>query len=519
MNEGSQDTAGLALLCVSGDRTVRELLSDMVAQCYPELRLLVARDPRSGLEQCRQWQPELVITDLSRPNQDALRMAAAFRSLNPETSIIALTGRGDAAWLEAALETGFDQYLLKPFSPRKLRAAIDRCLALSTEHRKASAQDARIRLLSRVVAESPSSVIITDERGIITYVNDRFTRLTGYGRAEVIGRHPRFLKSDVMPEEAYDELKEVLATGREWRGQLLNRHKSGSCYWEEISVFPLHDPCGAVVSFVAVSEDITERKRSEAVMREINIELAARAAELEAANRELEAFSYTVAHDLHTPLQWIGGYSRAILKHSRDRLDERSRRYLEEISSGVVRMEEVIAALLNFSRLSRAPLQRQLVDLGEIARTVAADLMRGEPERPVVFRIADGVTVQGDRQLLFVVLQNLLGNAWKYTGSQRTAVIEFGVTEQGGVAACFVRDNGPGFDPCAAEQIFKPFHRLPGCDDSRGLGIGLATVQRIIQRHGGSVWAVAVPGGGATFYFTLDAGAGTITETEQSCGY
>ena len=504
MGEGEHGIVESSLLYVEDEADVRELVSSMRLKYYPGLRLAVAGDGRCGLELFRERRPEIVITDIRMPVMDGLQMASAIRSLNPETFIIAVTAHSDPDQLVNAMEVGFNHYVLKPVDYRKLFVAIDKCRALHFMNRRVKAQEAHINLLSRVVAESPSSVIITDPQEIITYVNPRFTRLTGYTMEEVIGRHPRFLKSDVMPADSYTELKKSIISGREWRGELLNRHKSGSLYWEAVWIFPLRSETGEIINFVAVSEDISGRKQAEEAIQALNGELAARAADLEAANRELEAFNYTVAHDLLSPLQWIGGYSRAILRHNDQQLDQRYCRYLEEICLGVVRMEQTIAALLDFSRLSRAPLQRQTVELGELAQTVAADLLKSDPERQVDFRIASEVTANCDRQLLFVVLQNLLGNAWKYTSKQQVAIIEFGVLAQEGGTTCFVRDNGPGFDPAAAEKIFAPFQRLVEFADSKGLGIGLATVQRIIQRHCGRVWAETVPGSGATFYFTLE---------------
>ncbi len=506
MGEGERSVTESSLLYVEDEADVRELVSGMLMKNYPGLRLYVAGDGRSGLELFRERQPEIVITDIRMPVMDGLRMASAIRELNPDTFIIAVTAHSDTDQLLNAIEIGFNHYVLKPVDYRKLFAVTDKCRALHAMNRRVKAQDAHIRLLSRVVDESPSSVVIADAQGIITYVNPRFTMLTGYSAAEVIGRHPHFLKSDVIPPQVYDELRRTIFSGGEWRGELQNRHKNGNLYWEAVSIFPLRGETGEIVSFAAVSEDVTVRNQAEADIRLLNGELAARAAELEAANRELEAFNYTVAHDLRSPLQWIGGYSRVVLKHNADLLDQRYCRYLEEISQGVVRMEQIITALLDFSRLSREELQREPVDLSDIARIVAADLGKAEPGRQVVFQIHEGVTANADRQLLFLVLQNLLGNSWKYTGNRKLAVIEFGVTAQPGGATYFVRDNGPGFDPAAADKIFVPFQRLPGFDGLKGLGIGLATVQRIIQRHGGAIRAEAVPGGGATFYFTLESG-------------
>ncbi|HEY3307235.1 MAG TPA: GAF domain-containing protein [Desulfuromonadaceae bacterium] len=233
--------------------------------------------------------------------------------------------------------------------------------------------------------------------------------------------------------------------------------------------------------------------------------LVERAGKLEEASRELEAFNYTVAHDLRKPLTIINGYCQAIKELCGDKLNEQCNDYLHETYTGTLRMNRLIDALLNFSRLARVELRRETVDLSAIAKEVAAELKQAEPERQVTFRIAEAVSAEGDENLLRVVLDNLLGNAWKYTGTQEETIIEFGAMEIDGKQAYFVRDNGTGFDMADADKLFTPFQRLPGADKFRGFGIGLATVERIIRRHGGRIWAEGEPGKGATFYFTLPA--------------
>jgi len=224
---------------------------------------------------------------------------------------------------------------------------------------------------------------------------------------------------------------------------------------------------------------------------------------LEAANRELEAFNYSVAHDLRTPLTCISGYCQFLLEFSAEKLDEQSINFVNDISDAAGRMGQLITTLLNFSQLTRKEVYRETVDLSRVARTVTLDLRMREPGRTVNFVIAEGVEVDGDEKLLRVVLENLIGNAWKYTGKREDAFIEFGTVESDGKPAYFVRDNGVGFGENQADKLFTPFERLDNSRAFEGIGIGLATVQRIIQRHGGQVWAEGEEGKGATFYFTL----------------
>jgi light-regulated signal transduction histidine kinase (bacteriophytochrome) len=225
--------------------------------------------------------------------------------------------------------------------------------------------------------------------------------------------------------------------------------------------------------------------------------------ELEAANAELDSFSYSVAHDLRSPLRSIDGFSLALLEDYADKLDDQGREYLAFIRESAQQMAVLIDDLLALSRVTRSELRREEVDLSEIARAVAARLHRLQPERDVEFAIADGLVVVADANLLTIVLENLIGNAWKYTSKRDRARIEVGETRHGDCPAYFVRDDGAGFDMAYAAKLFGVFQRLHTAREFEGTGIGLATVQRIIRRHGGHVWADGKVDHGATFTFTL----------------
>ena len=224
---------------------------------------------------------------------------------------------------------------------------------------------------------------------------------------------------------------------------------------------------------------------------------------LREANAELEAFNATVSHDLCSPLTAINGYCQLLTGLCSDQLDEESMGYLGSVFDATLRMKQLVASLLDFSRINGVALRREKVELSEVAREVAAELNLAAPKRRVSFRIAPGITLHGDRGLCRSVLDNLIGNAWKYSAGRDDTVIEFGVTQRAGKQLCFVRDNGPGFDMALADRLFAPFQRLPGTT-VEGHGIGLATVDRIVRRHGGRVWAESKPGRGATFFFTME---------------
>ncbi|HBG05519.1 MAG: hypothetical protein A2075_04525 [Geobacteraceae bacterium GWC2_58_44] len=221
------------------------------------------------------------------------------------------------------------------------------------------------------------------------------------------------------------------------------------------------------------------------------------------ANTELEAFNASVSHDLCTPLTAINGYCQVLTALCSDRLDDQSKTYLHGIYDATLRMKQLITSLLDFSRISRAELRREPIDLSEMAKEVAAELKFAAPQRRVAFRIAKGITVNGDPALCRSVLDNIIGNAWKYSVGRGKTVINLGTTRLAGKTVYFVRDNGPGFDMALADRLFAPFQRIPGTA-VEGHGIGLATVDRIVRRHGGRIWAESKPGEGAAFFFTME---------------
>jgi light-regulated signal transduction histidine kinase (bacteriophytochrome) len=250
-------------------------------------------------------------------------------------------------------------------------------------------------------------------------------------------------------------------------------------------------------------EDITDRKLAEEYIIKLNSDLTKRSHELTRINKELESFNYSISHDLRAPLRAINGFSQMISDKYQDKLDDEGRDELRVIRSESNRMGELINGLLNLSRLSRKEMKREDLDLSSIAKTIATELHRLEPERQVEFVITPGIRAYGDRVLLQSVLQNLLDNAWKFTGKHEKARIEFGMTEQEGKKTYFVRDDGAGFDMRYVNKLFGTFQRIHGEDEFPGNGIGLAIIQRIIHHHGGRVWAEGEVEKGATFYFTL----------------
>ena len=359
---------------------------------------------------------------------------------------------------------------------------------------------------NRSLLEASLDPLVTiDAGGKITDVNVATEKVTGRSRAELIGTD--FSDYFTEPAKAKAGYQQVFDEGFVMDYALEIRRGDGHITPVLYNAAIYNDDAGNVIGVFAAARDITERKRAEDEIRKLNRELEARViertAQLEASNKELEAFAYSVSHDLRTPLRGIDGFSLALLEDYADKLDDIGKDYLERVRAGALKMGQLIDALLNLSRLTRGEIKRATVDLSILARNAADELKKSEPDRRVEFIIAGGVTVKGDPVMLRAVMDNLLANAWKFTGKRDAARIEFGVKKADGKTAYFVRDNGSGFDMTYANKLFTAFQRLHGTTDFPGLGIGLATVQRIIHRHGGRVWAEGEVERGATFYFTL----------------
>jgi signal transduction histidine kinase len=256
-----------------------------------------------------------------------------------------------------------------------------------------------------------------------------------------------------------------------------------------------------------IIDDVTEFRKAQAELQRLNNELERRVQDrtsrLETTNRELEAFCYSVSHDLRAPLRAIDGFSEEVLRRYGDRLDSQGKHYLDRVRLGTQRMGELIDALLDLSRLNRGEIKREQVDLSTLAGTIVKELQQREPARQVTIQIEPGLSVVGDASMLRVAMENLLSNAWKFTGAKQGATIQFGFGEHKNGPAFFVRDDGAGFDMAYVGKLFGAFQRLHPQREFPGHGIGLATVQRVVHRHGGKVWAEGEPRKGATFWFSL----------------
>lgn len=356
-----------------------------------------------------------------------------------------------------------------------------------------------------LLESAPDAVVVTDREGRIVFSNAQTLRLFGYRSSQLVGKPVEMLIPARYRARHVGHRADYAAAARArpmGSGLALHGERSdGTEFPVAVSLSPVETDEGVFI--FSDIRDVTEQKEAERKLQELNERLARDNAELQALNKELESFSYSVSHDLRAPLRAIDGFGQALLEDCADRLDDTGRGYLDRIRRGAQRMGVLIDDLLKLSRVTRTELVLDAVDLSAMAETIARDLQQCAPQRAVEFVIAPRLRAQGDPRLLRIALENLLGNAWKFTAGRIPARIEFGRTDDNGEPAYFVRDNGAGFDMAYAGKLFGAFQRLHDAARFPGTGIGLATVQRILLKHGGRVWADAETDKGATFYFTL----------------
>jgi PAS domain S-box-containing protein len=346
----------------------------------------------------------------------------------------------------------------------------------------------RVRLMVESVRDY--AIIRLDPAGIISSWNVGAERIKGWSAQEIVGKsfETFYPPEDVAAGKTTRELAIAASTGscedHGWRVR-----KDGSRFWANVVITALRDEAGVLRGYAKVTRDITDRRLAEEALRK--------------AYEELEAFSYSVSHDLRAPLRSMDGFSDELLRRYGDQLDARGKDYLSRIRVSAQRMSRLIDDLLNLARLGRTKMVRELVDLTAMAEKVIEELRRVHPRRVVEVVVAPNLTVHADPTLMRVVLDNLLGNAWKYTSQHERARIELGTERRDGLVSYFVRDDGAGFDMEFRSKLFGPFQRLHASDAFTGMGIGLATVKRIVQRHGGDVFAHGAVEAGATVGFHL----------------
>ncbi len=374
-----------------------------------------------------------------------------------------------------------------------------------TDHKRA--EEALLESEERyrsMMEQAADAVFMHDENGRILDVNRKACQTLGYSREELLSKSIGDIDPGAIQTGKHELWGKVLA-GEQFTFESRQTRKDGSTVLVEVTLGSVRLSRGPAV--LGIVRDITDRKNAEEDIRKLNEELEQRVLQrtalLDAANRELEAFSYSVSHDLRAPLRSIDGFSQALLEECKDKLDDAGKNYLERVRKSSQHMGRLIDDLLNLSRVTRSGFQYKTINMSNMVRAIAETFQENNPERTVDVIIRDGITVQGDPHLMRIAMENLLDNAWKFSGSKERPEIEFDALDMGGGTVYYVRDNGVGFDMAYAGKLFGAFQRLHSTAEFPGTGIGLATVRRIINRHGGRVWAEGEVGKGATFYFTV----------------
>ncbi|WP_293596616.1 MULTISPECIES: ATP-binding protein [unclassified Polaromonas] len=456
---------------------------------------------------------DLVLADSKLPGYDGLSALRHVRERQPELPVIMMSGELSEEAAVDCLKAGATDYVLKQ-RPQRLDAAVRRALVEKEELAALRRAEEEVRrqslFLRQVIDLNPTFIFAKDRAGRFVLVNQAMAEAYGSTVEEMLGKAEadvtadaqevaRFLKADL---ETMDTLREVFIPEE----KLIDA--TGKVRWLQTVKRPIVAADGTADGVLGVAADITERKRAQEEILRLNADLEERVrqrtAQLEAANKELEAFSYSVSHDLRSPLNTIDGFSQLLEQAAGDKIGDKGQHYLSRIRAGTQQMSELIDGLLSLAKLSRDQLRSEAVDLSAVSRKAAQACREGEPERQARIQIQDGLLAHGDPLLLSVVIQNLLGNAWKFTARRAVARINIGgELDASGETVYFVKDNGAGFDMHHAGKLFGAFERLHSHSDFLGTGLGLTIVKRVIDRHGGRVWADSVENEGATFYFTL----------------
>ncbi len=379
-----------------------------------------------------------------------------------------------------------------------------------TERRKTEQtlreSEERFRLLVEGVVDY--GIFMLNPAGVVTSWNTGAERIMGYGAGEIIGRSFDcfFLAEDVQAGRSRNELDVAASAGR-FEGQGWRQRKDGTRFWADFTVSALRDADGRLIGFVKVTRDLTSRRAAEEQIEHLRLDLQHRNENLAAANADLEAFSRSMAHDLKAPVRHILAYADMLLRDFKDSMPAEALDHVSHIKKSAVRMSDLVRDLLGWFSIARRPVKAHTVALQPLVKSVIAEFAVETLNRNVEWRVSELFEAECDRGLVLLLLQNLIGNALKFTRTRERAVIEIGhvVTEDDRVV--FVRDNGVGFNMDYVGKLFHAFERLHPASDFEGTGIGLTIAARIVQKHGGRIWADAAPDKGATFHFTLDGRA------------
>jgi PAS domain S-box-containing protein len=511
------DISGVSLLYVEDEADARNMVSRMLAMNYPKLKLHAAENGAVGLELYREYAPDIVMTDINMPVMDGIRMSREIKALNPDARIIAVTAHSDTSYLLNAIEIGIHYYVLKPINYEELFGVTDKILEQIVLKRLVREQNQRIVESERQLAAAQRIARLGSWQrdlsdGSMNW-SEEMHRICGFEPGSIEVSYKTFLDRFIPADR--DIIRNALQEAVDSRKPVDAHYcrilrPDGSVRILRVEADVILDGSGVPALMIGTSHDVTELKQAEERVRALTDELERRVIQrtslLQASVKELESFSYVVSHDLRAPVARLEGFCRAILEDCQAPAHTGCRLYAERAERVVRQIKVIIDAFNNLSYYTKCKLVVEEVDLSAVARRLAEGLQQSEPERRVEFVIASNLIVRGDPKLLQIALEQLLGNAWKFTAKKPQTRIELGAREEGGEFVYYVRDNGAGFNMKYVDKLFKPFQTIhsPGEYTWDGTAIGLATVHSIILRHGGRTWAEGEVDKGATFYFTLE---------------
>ena len=448
---------------------------------------------------------DLVISDYRLPQFTGEEALKIVRDIDPDLPFILVSGYVGEDIAVKVMKAGANDYIMKNNLTR-LGPAVDREIHETQVRRDWRKAEEEIRKLSLVARHTSNGVLFTDTDGYIEWVNKGFYEMTGYSLKEVKGKKLGALQGKETDHETLSYINKQIKNKTPFTCEILNYHKTGKPLWLDMICQPIYNENQEITNFFAIQIDITGRKMAEEHNRKLNEELERRVQErtelLEGAYKELEAFGYSISHDLKAPLRHITMYSQLLQKSLLDKITSEENDLLEVVIASSVKMNKLIEGLLHFSKVGNRMINVKDVDTNKMAEQVVQSVQSNYPQKKEII-LRELPIVLADEILLQQVFENLTGNAFKYSSKREEIIIEIGHYENDNHHIFYVKDNGTGFDMQFADKLFNTFQRLHSDEDFEGIGIGLAIAKKIVERHGGRIWANAVPGEGATFYFSI----------------